>query len=81
MSNNNEKIYNIVKQLLQAKKEYYNTGSSDLTDYQFDNLEEELRGLAPFHSYFSLVGIEPSVDENKIEHKEAMLSLDKVKRY
>lgn len=74
-------IQAIVLKLQQAKYQYYTQGNSPLSDQEFDQLEEQLRALAPEHSYFQTVGtpmafVAPS---EKIIHKAPMLSADKCK--
>ena len=67
----------IVNILLKAKEDYYLNGSSELTDIQFDKLEEELKKYDPSNAYFSKVG--SSKAKGKISHNNPMLSLDKAK--
>lgn len=73
-----KKIQEIADLLRQAREHYYNDGSSFLSDTEFDQLEEELRRLAPHHEYFGSVGV-PASFGDKIIHKTPMLSADKCK--
>ena len=68
----------IVARLQQAKRQYYTQGNSPLSDHEFDQLEEELRSIAPEHPYFQSVGT-PVAQTEKITHKTPMLSADKCK--
>ncbi|MGL4525011.1 MAG: BRCT domain-containing protein [Spirochaetia bacterium] len=67
----------LVRQLLRAKKAYYERGSSSLSDAEFDAREEQLRQYAPQHRYFSKVGY--ATRGEKITHQNPMLSADKCK--
>lgn len=58
------------------KKKYYE-GAADISDAEFDELEEYLRQLDPTHPYFSEVGA--PVEEGKIRHEQPMRSLTKSK--
>lgn len=72
-----QRIKELIAQLKEAKKSYYGSGDSSLTDQEFDALEEELRQLVPDHLYFQTVGAR--VQAEKIIHKVPMLSADKCK--
>ena len=52
----NKIIDDIVDRLLSAKEAYYNSESSIMTDAEFDALEDQLREIDPYNSYFSKVG-------------------------
>jgi len=68
----------LAARLLRARKAYYNSDSPLMSDDEFDALEEELRRLAPEHTYFSEVGFFPA-GSDKIEHTVPMLSMGKAK--
>lgn len=68
----------IIKTLIQAREDYYNKGESNLTDEQFDNLEDTLRELDSNNDYFKSVGIDVTYGE-KVKHLFPMLSTDKAK--
>ena len=73
----NQKINDLVALLTKAKEDYYLTGTSDLSDSEFDALEEQLRKLDPKNDYFQIVGVKNN--KQKIKHLYAMRSLDKDK--
>lgn len=62
-------------EILRHKQLYY-TGNAEISDQEFDRLEEELRNLYPASPVLSKVGYSPA---DKIPHKRPMLSLEKVK--
>lgn len=64
--------------LTEAKKQYYNSDTTVMSDSEFDSLEEELRKINPNHKYFTAVGSE-NTKFNKITHSEPMLSMGKAK--
>ena len=68
-----DQIYNT---LLLAKQAYYD-GKPFMSDDEFDDLEEKLRGIDPTHEYFKIVGITNS--RQKIQHAIPMLSAAKSK--
>ena len=73
-----QEIKAIEEQILKCRDEYYNQGKSSLTDEQYDNLEKRLKELAPDSRALTLIGSPEKNAFQKVEHKEAMLSLDKV---
>lgn len=73
------KLNEIVEKLLEAKKQYYTTGNSFLTDSQFDELEEKLRSADPNNKYFSIVGTNIK-GSNNIKHNHKLLSCAKGKK-
>jgi len=68
----------LAARLSKAREAYYGSDSPLMSDGEFDALEEELRRLAPEHTYFSEVGFSPEESE-KIEHTVPMLSMGKAK--
>lgn len=70
-------VQDIVDKLIQYKKSYYN-GESEVSDKEFDELEESLRHIDPNNGYFALVG-SPTIVGDKRKHKIAMGSQAKVK--
>ena len=73
------KLNEIVEKLLEAKRQYYTTGNSFLTDSQFDELEEKLREEDPNNKYFSIVGTNIK-GSNNIKHNHKLLSCAKGKK-
>ncbi len=71
------RVKELIEILTKAKEEYYNVGFSDLTDEEFDTLEDELKTLDSSNSYFTKVGIKSN--GKKVKHDTPMLSMDKVK--
>lgn len=53
----------LAKILKQAKKEYYTTGESELSDPEYDALEAQLKKLNPDHPVLQMVGYEIEVEE------------------
>lgn len=77
---NSDRIVQLRERLVKAREGYYNQGEVDLTDAEFDVLEEELRGLSPEDSYFRDVGISVSGSLwKKRNHPIVMGGLRKVK--
>jgi DNA ligase (NAD+) len=74
------RIDELVRQLTEARRAYYNEGDSSLSDAEFDKLEDELRVLAPEHNYFKQVGIKTAAETaGRIRHIIPMLSAGKAK--
>ncbi|OQY40775.1 MAG: hypothetical protein B6229_00890 [Spirochaetaceae bacterium 4572_7] len=73
-----QNINEIVRILVEAKRDYYGSGETKLTDKEFDDLEEQLKNVDPQNSYFKQVGFS-NRGSAKIEHREPMLSMGKVK--
>lgn len=73
-----EKINNLVNELIEMKKNYYNDSDPNVikNDEIFDSKERELYLLDPNNEYFTLVGVIPNIDA-KIKHNIPMLSLQK----
>ena len=71
----NKKIIELEEKLLKFKKSYYQ-GNPEISDFEFDKLEEELRELDPANAILNSVGFQLFSD-NKIEHSTKMLSLSK----
>ena len=71
-------VEQIVALLIRAKREYYNSDESFLTDEEFDQLENQLKELDPDNDYFSLVGtpIEKKLEKVKLPVK--MSGLDQM---
>ncbi|PZM81899.1 hypothetical protein DLH72_04895 [Candidatus Gracilibacteria bacterium] len=82
------RIKELERLIIQAKKSYYSftddTDEQQLTDAEFDLLEEELRQLDPNNVVLRQVGYEDTLNSitNKIKvtHTIPMLSMDKVKK-
>ena len=64
----------LVKEIQEAKQAYYQTGTSPLTDVQYDELVDKAKKLG----YIDTVGSAPVGSIKTIEHEHPMLSLDKV---
>jgi len=67
----------ILKKLQKARLSYYETGTSIMTDDEYDVLVEEFRKLHPDHAFFSKPGPTPS--KGKILLPYPMSSLTKIK--
>jgi len=72
-------VNEIVETLLKAKKEYYTSGNSFMSDSEFDSLEDQLRKLDPNNKYFSIVGTNIK-GSNNIKHNHPLLSCAKGKQ-
>ena len=70
------RVQELVNQLLQYKEKYYNN-EPEISDEEFDKLENKLRQLDPENNYFKIVGI--SAQGEKIKHLYPMLSMAKAK--
>jgi len=62
------------KKIIYHKQQYY-TGRAEISDAEYDNLEEELKNIAPDSYVLSQVGF--TFETKKIKHNYPMLSLDK----
>ena len=73
--NKTEKIKNLEVEILKHKNLYYQ-GKPEISDYEFDKLEEELKNLDPKNPVLSFIGSSFFIGE-KVEHASKMLSLNK----
>ncbi len=69
------RIKDLELELLRHKSLYY-SGTPEITDHEYDLLEEELKRLDPSNYVLDIVGSLIS-SENKVAHDKKMLSLDK----
>lgn len=65
-----------LEELILKHKALYYQGRPEITDHEYDQLEEELRSIDPENPVLSLVGTTSSASE-KIKHDRKMLSLEK----
>lgn len=65
-----------LEELIKLHKAKYYQGSPEISDSEYDQLENELKALDPENSVLKLVGSSPS-GSNKVEHETKMLSLNK----
>lgn len=72
------KVDKLVKRLMQLKTSYYE-GKEEVSDSEFDKLEDELRELDPNNEYFNKVGYEIIDNKELVNHIVPMLSMEKVK--
>lgn len=70
-----KKIHELSELIKAHKIKYYN-GHPEISDTDYDRLEDELRELAPDHPVLSMVGTVPK-GLSKIKHDKKMLSLNK----
>jgi DNA ligase (NAD+) len=68
-------IKDLEREILKHKVLYYQ-GVPEISDHEFDALEDKLRSLDPENNVLSLVGSAPK-SGNKIKHDTKMLSLNK----
>ena len=65
-----------LENLIIKHKSLYYSGSPEISDQQYDLIEEELKAIDPNNPVLSIVGTK--IDENnKVQHETKMLSLDK----
>lgn len=80
-----ERIKELTKELNKYRDSYYNDSKSLISDYEYDNLYDELQkledetGLSFANSPTKTVGFEVKSELKKIKHSHPMLSLDKTK--
>ena len=67
----------LAEKILLSKRAYY-AGSPSISDSEYDQLEAELRKIAPDHPVLTLVGTDqPPAETEKVSHEPPMLSLEK----
>jgi len=72
-----ELVENLACEILRHKALYYE-GFPEISDHEYDALEEKLRAFDPHHKVLNLIGFESkSGSKNKRKHKTPMLSLAK----
>lgn len=80
-----ERIKELVTQLNTYRNAYYNNSESQISDYEYDNLFDELKrleaetGVIMSNSPTQTVGYEVKSKLEKVKHSHPMLSLDKTK--
>ena len=80
-----DRIKELVKQLNHYRNEYYNNSQSIVSDFEYDQLFDELvrleseTGFVMAVSPTQTVGYEVKSELNKVKHNHPMLSLDKTK--
>lgn len=86
MSNSNmNRMKELVKTLNQYRDSYYNKQKSEVSDYEYDKLFDELKqleeatGIVLSNSPTQTVGYEVKSELKKVTHNHPMLSLDKTK--
>lgn len=70
-----KRIKKLEEQILKHKALYYQ-GRPEITDSEYDRLEEELKAIDPENTVLSVVGSTTSASD-KIKHDKKMLSLEK----
>lgn len=79
------RIKELVNQLNTYRNAYYNNSESQISDYEYDNLFDELKqledetGVIMSNSPTQTVGYEVKSKLEKVKHSHPMLSLDKTK--
>ncbi len=71
-----DRIAALADEILFHKRFYY-SGSPKISDAAYDQLEDELRSIAPHHPALASVGSDLSSDNAKVTHDPPMLSLAK----
>lgn len=80
-----KRIKELVTQLNTYRNAYYNNSESQISDYEYDNLFDELKqledetGVIMSNSPTQTVGYEVKSKLEKVKHSHPMLSLDKTK--
>lgn len=83
MNDNIIKIKQLTNQLNMYRNEYYNNSNSVISDYEYDQLFDELEALENSTGFYMsnspthTVGYPVNSKFNKVIHKEPLLSLDK----
>ena len=83
MNNDIIKIKQLTSQLNMYRNEYYNNSNSVISDYEYDQLFDELKALEDSTGFYMsnspthTVGYPVNSKFNKVVHKEPLLSLDK----
>lgn len=72
---NSKKILQLEQDIVKHKNLYYQ-GKAQISDFEYDALEEKLRRLDPKNPILDLVGAEV-FSTDKVEHESKMLSLNK----
>jgi DNA ligase (NAD+) len=70
------RIQQLEKLILHHKERYY-LGLAEISDEEYDHLEDELKKLDPENPVLFLVGFNQTENPNKVEHQRKMLSLEK----
>jgi DNA ligase (NAD+) len=74
---NKDRVAQLAAEILRHKSLYY-SGKPEVSDLDFDRLEDELRTLNPDHPVLKIVGtINDESSNAKVTHASPMLSLDK----
>ena len=76
MLSDNDRVDQLVE-LLTRYNESYRAGTPEVTDLEYDELTEELRGLSPQHPFLHAVEPEAGFGEGRVRHAEPMLSTEK----
>lgn len=80
-----KRVKELVTQLNAYRNAYYNNSESQISDYEYDNLFDELKqledetGVVMSNSPTQTVGYEVKSKLEKVKHSHPMLSLDKTK--
>ena len=69
------KIKLLEEQIIYHKQLYY-AGKPEISDFEYDKLEEQLKKLDPKNKILSVIGT-AVLGDSKIRHDKKMLSLDK----
>lgn len=71
-----KRIQELEKSILYHKEHYYQ-GKAEISDEQYDQLEDELKSLDPENPVLQLVGFNQAESTDKVKHQIKMLSLEK----
>lgn len=69
---------NLEQDLRKARENYYRDGSSNLSDAEYDQMEDELRAIDPDNQLLKEIGADTDSGWPKFNHKIPMGSLNKV---
>jgi DNA ligase (NAD+) len=75
----NKKIKELEAEIIRHKNLYY-SGKAEISDLEFDRLEDELRKIDPNNYVLEVIG-STQLGDNKIAHENKMLSLDKTYKF
>jgi len=75
-----DQLKEVTSKLMEADRAYYNTGSSIMSDAEYDELKDYVREKCPDHPILSSVGAPVADHLTKAEHKIPMGSLNNCSR-
>jgi len=71
-----DEVMHLAQEIMRHKRLYY-AGHPEISDADYDRLEEQLAKLAPDHPVLKFVGADEIIEARKVHHHLPMLSLQK----